>query len=218
MSVLFSNQDFGRPIYKHKKLPVFVTDEFVFYRCVSFNDSFYGKTVSELHMGNLRLNTPQNRYSKLFPNAKVSYWADSPETARAEVKYHNSGNNLLTFWAYDDATSIFPTLPDNEPLIIADGRDTEFANILDKVERDIELSDKEKELVNQIIEQKPDCLTYRSLRKKHGLNYLFFEKGFRKLAIREVRLRLGEAPGKNSNHIACAVTCDYSPCLNAHVQ
>lgn len=30
MSDLFPNQDFGRPIYKHVSLPIYVTDEFVF--------------------------------------------------------------------------------------------------------------------------------------------------------------------------------------------
>ncbi len=32
MNSLFPNQDFGRTIWKHKQLPVYVTDEFDFYR------------------------------------------------------------------------------------------------------------------------------------------------------------------------------------------
>ena len=33
----FISQDYGRPIYKHKNLPVYITDEFDFFRCVEFN-------------------------------------------------------------------------------------------------------------------------------------------------------------------------------------
>ena len=73
---LFSNQDFGRTIWKHKQLPVYVTDEFDFYRCICFNDSFYGKTVSELHEGNLRNATSENRYSKLFRSFYKELHAD----------------------------------------------------------------------------------------------------------------------------------------------
>ncbi len=45
---------------------------------------------------------------------------------------------------------------------------------------------------------------------------MFFEKGFKKLSIREVRLRLGDFKGKNSNRIICAGTCDYSPYLKEY--
>lgn len=211
MSDLFSNQSFGRTIYKHRELPLYVTDEFVFYRCVSFCDDFYGKTVSELHNGNLRPRTSEYRYSKLIPNERVSYWADSPETSRAEVKYHNPGNNLLTFWAYDDASSTFPTREDREPLIIIDGRNIGFNEILHRIESDHKLTSKEKNLIDQIASQHPDCLVYESLRRKGGQNYMFFEKGFQKLSLREVRLRLGDYKGKNSSRIVCAGTSDYSP-------
>jgi hypothetical protein len=211
MSNLFSNQDLGRTIYKHRELPLYVTDEFVFFRCISFRENLYGKTVSELHAGNLRSGTPENRYSKLFPNERVSYWADSPQTSRAEVKYHNAGNNLLTFWAYDDATSTFPTIANQEPLIIIDGRDIGFNIILNKIESDQNLTIIEKNLIVQIASQHPDCLVYESLRRKGGLNFLFFEKGFHKLSIREVLLRLGDNKGKNAKRIVCAGTSDYSP-------
>ncbi len=211
MSDLFSNQSLGRTIYKHKELPLYVTDEFVFYRCISFCENFYGKTVSELHAGNLRLETPENRYSKLFPYGRISYWANSPQTSRAEVKYHDAGNNLLIFYSYDDATSTFPTREDREPLIIIDGRNKGFNKILHKIESDHKLSSGEKNLIDQIASQHPDCLVYESLRRKGGLNYLFFEKGFQKLSIREVHLRLGDYKGKNSIRIVCAGTSDYSP-------
>ncbi|HZK55216.1 MAG TPA: hypothetical protein VFC84_13600 [Desulfosporosinus sp.] len=211
MSDLFSNQSFGRAIGKHRELPLYVTDEFVFYRCISFHESFYGKIVSELHAGNLRPGTPENRYSKLFPKERVSYWADSPQTSRAEVKYHNAGNNLLTFWAYDDATSTFPTRADREPLTIIDGRNRGFNNILYKIETDQKLTSGEKNLIDKIASKYPDCLVYESLRTKGGLNFLFFEKGFHKLSIREVLLRLGDYKGKNANGIVCAGSSDYSP-------
>lgn len=218
MNGLFSNQDFGRTILKHKNLPLYKTDEFDFYRCICFNDSFYGKTVSELHRGNLRQAIPENRYSRLFPNEKISYWADSPQTARAEVKYHHHANNLLTFWAYDDATSTFPTIDNDEPLIIIDGREIEFHLILEKIEKGYTLTIDEERIVELIKKENPDCLAYTSLRNKCGVNFLFFEKGFKKLSIRQVRLRLGNFKGKNSNRIICADTSDYSPFLKGYGQ
>lgn len=216
MNGLFPNQDFGRAILKHKNLPLYKTDEFDFYRCICFNDSFYGKTISDLHRGNLRQATPENRYSRLFPNEKISYWADSPQTARAEVKYHNHANDLLTFWAYDDATSTFPTIENDEPLIIIDGRETEFHLILEKIEKGKTLTSDEERTVELIRKENPDCLAYTSLRNKCGVNFLFFEKGFKKLSIRQVGLRLGNHKGKNTNRIICADTCDYSPFLKEY--
>lgn len=216
MGKVFSNQGLGRTVLKHKDLPIYITEEKNFYRCICFNNSFYGKTVSELHKGNLRNATPKNRYSMLFPNEKISYWADSPKTARAEVKYHNHTSNLLTFWAYDDATSTFPIIDNDEPLIIIDGSETNFHHILEKIEKGKSLTYDEEKEVERIKKENPDCLAYCSLRNEHGINYLFFEKGFKKLAIREVRLRLGDIRGKNSNRIVCASSSDYSPCLEGY--
>ena len=207
----FPNQSYISKIYKHVSLPVYVTEEFDFYRCIEFNDKFYGKTISELHHGNLRDNMLNKRYSALFPNERISYWADSVKTARAEVKYHNSGNSLITFHAYDDATSSFPTRKDVEPLIIIDGRDIGFSVILDKIEKGISLSNNEIEIVHHINELKPDCLVYESLRRVGGVNYLFFEKGFKKLSLKEVRLHINKEKKSNSNRIICAFGCDYSP-------
>ena len=218
MNNLFPNQDFGKTILKHKELPAYITDEFDFYRCICFNDSFYGKTVSELHTGNLRQASPENRYSKLFPDEKISYWADSPQTAKEEVRYHNHTNNLLTFWAYDDATSTFPTIDNDERLIIIDGREVGFHHILEKIEKGKTLTNEEEKTVELIKKENPDCLAYTSLRNKCGVNFLFFEKGFKKLSIREVELRLGDFKGRNSNRIVCASTCDYSPFLEEYGQ
>ena len=110
MGELFPNQSFGIIIQKHNDLPILESYEFDFYRCIEFNDTYYGKTVSELHGGNLRVSRRDNRYSNLFPGQKLSYWADSPQTARAEIKKWGSGNNILTFWAYDDGSSFIPTI------------------------------------------------------------------------------------------------------------
>lgn len=216
MSDLFRNHSFSSRVLKHKSLPLYMTDEFDFFRCLKFEDKFYRKTVSNLHRGNLRESNPDNRYSKLFPGKKTSYWADSVATARAEVKKHGSGNNLLTFWAYDDSTSTFPTLSDREPLIIIDGRELGFLEILEKIEIGDELSAEDKKIIKKISNENPDCLAYESHAKAGGVNFLFFEKGFRKLAIREVRLRLGDAIGKNTRRIVCAHSSDYTPSLESY--
>ena len=209
-------QSLASPVYQHNKLPVVVTEELNFFRCVEFQDSFYGKTVSELHHGNLRENKPDNRFSNLFPGLKTSYWSDSAETARAEIKKHGSSKDILTFWAYDDLTSTFPTMVNTEPIIIINGEDYRLNELIEKAENGKELTFNDKAMLNDILELKPDCLFYRSRVKKHGRNYLFFEKGFNKLSIREVRLRLGERKAKNTCWIECAFSSDYSPSVDAY--
>lgn len=82
---------------------------------------------------------------------------------------------------------------------------------MSKIENDSKLIFDEQRMIEKISEEKPDCLAYRSHAKKNGINFLFFEKGFAKLSLREVRLRLGDKQGKNNNNIVCAVTSDYSP-------
>lgn len=100
----------------------------------------------------------------------------------------------------------------NEELLI-DGREVGFNNILTKVENKQSLTINEQEIINEIDKLNPDYMVYNSLRKKDGLNYIFFEKGFAKLSIREVKLRLGDMPGKNSSYIPCAITSDYTPII-----
>ena len=212
----FISQDYGRPIYKHKDLPVYITDEFDFFRCVEFNNEFYEKTASTLFNGNLRECT--GRYSKLFPNQKLSYWADSPITARAEIKRHGAGNNILTFWAYDDGTSTFPTLQNQEPLIIIDGRKCGVQDLLDKADNGMQLTKTEQDYVASLLAQGPDCLAFDSHAKKGGENFIFFEKGFQKLSLRQLRLRIGKRDGGNHNLIVCADTCDYAPYIESYGQ
>lgn len=107
MGELYPNQYFGIDIWKHKDLPLIESHDFNFFRCIAFRDSYYGKTISELHTGNLRVSRKDNRYSQLFPGQRLSYWADSSQTARAEAKKWGAKNNLLTFWAYDDGIQGF---------------------------------------------------------------------------------------------------------------
>lgn len=114
----------------------------------------------------------------MFLGERISYWADSVHTARAEVKKHNSGNNILTFWAYDDATSTFPTISNREPLIIIDGIELGFKNILDKLENHENITAAEKGIIDRISNEKPDCLVYNSYATEKGVNFLFFGKGF----------------------------------------
>lgn len=215
MSGFYSNHYLSIPIYKHDSLPIVETGEFDFYRCVPFQDSFYGKTVSELHAGNLRMSN--GRYSKLFPEEKISYWASDSKIARAEVKKHGANNNLLTFFAYDDATATFPTLSKERDLLrILDGVHFGFLDILLKIENGQTLSRGEAILIQKIREEEPDCLAYESEIDRTKTNYIFFEKGFKKLAIRELRLRLGSEEKISKNWIWCAGTCDYTAYLESY--
>lgn len=216
MSRLFSNHSYISTILRHKKLPIIITTEFSFYRCVSAKEWVYNKTISELHAGNLRDNDNKGRYSRLFSDKKISYWADSKSTALSEIKKHGANKNYITFEAYDDLSSTFPTLDNQEDLRIADGRELNFKNILLKIENDEELTSKETEIIKLIESENPDCLAYESVAREGGVNFLFFEKGFRKLSLREVRLHLGERKSKNNQSIVCAVTSDYSPILESY--
>ena len=148
MGDLFPNQYFGMDIWKHQELPIIESRDFNFFRCLEFQDIYYGKTVSELHRGNLRVSRKDNRYSNIFPGQKLSYWADSPQTARAEVKKWGAGNNLLTFWAYDDGSSFIPTVYPADYLRIIDGINFGFDIILKKIANHEELTCNEKEFIN----------------------------------------------------------------------
>lgn len=216
MGELFPNQYYGIEILKHVELPVLQSHDFNFYRCVEFNEQLYGKTVSELHSGNLRISRKDNRYSNLFPGQKLSYWADSPLTSRREVKKWGASSDLLTFWAYDDASSFMPTVYPREDLKIVDGIHFGFDRILKKLDQKIELSNDEKNFIEQIALESPDCLAYRSEAREKGICFLFFEHGFRKLSLREVRLNLGTTPGKAHASIHCATTSDFTPSLESY--
>lgn len=212
----FISQSYGRPIYKHEQLSVYITDEFNFFRCVEFKADFYGKTASTLFNGNLRICSETNRYAKLFPNQKLSYWADSPDTARAEIKKHGAGSNILTFWAYDDGASTFPILQNEELLTIIDGRKTGVQELIDKADKKIELSNSEQNYINDLMAQEPDCLAYDSHAKNGGENFIFFEKGFKKLALRQLQLRFSKNNGGNVKRIVCADTSDYIPFIESY--
>ncbi|MBJ8056750.1 hypothetical protein JDS87_34335, partial [Bacillus cereus] len=74
-----------------------------------------------------------------------------------------------------------------------------FEKILSKIERNEELTSEEIKLIDLIEDRKPDCLAYKSEAKDGRTNFLFFEKGFNKLAIKEVKLYFGENKNKNHN-------------------
>ena len=67
-----------------------------------------------------------------------------------------------------------------------------------------------------ILDQNPDCLAFDSHAQRGGENFIFFEKGFRKLALRQLKIRLGRKNGGIHNQIICADTSDYSPCIEAY--
>lgn len=210
----FKSQAYNMPTYKYKKLPIYITKEFDFYRCVEFKEEFYGKTASQLFNGNLRICS--GRYSSLFPNQKISYWANSPETARAEIKKHGSGCDILTFWAYDDQSSFRPCMGNDEMLYIVDGRKCGIQDLIDKIDSGIEISKEEKKLMKDILKEPIDCIAYDSRALPGGENFIFLERGFKKLALRELRLRFGRKNGGNHNKIWCAGTCDYVPYLESY--
>lgn len=213
MSELFPNQDLGAHIVKHRSLPIYEAIAFDFYRRIPFIDSFYEKTMIELHCGNLRMNKTGNRYSNIFPGQKVSYWSDSPQTAQAEYFHWNKSKNYITFWAYDDGSSSIPTVYPPGPLHIIDGRDMGINQIIKKKNAGIDLTQSEQSLIDDIAYEYPDCLAYESEQRKGGINYLFFEQGFKKLSLLQVSLRLGDEPGRNNNKIICAKGYDYTPVL-----
>lgn len=215
MSDLFPNQDYYIPSSHHESLPLIETYEFDFFRGIEFCDAMYGKTVSQLHAGNLRLSRKENLYSNFIIGQKLSYWADSPDTVNAEMNKWKQKKDRILFWAYDDASSTFPTVYPKQHLLIVDGREFGFHKILKKLENHEDLKDSETELLDEIASYEPDCLAYKSVVRKDGVNFLFFEHGFRKLSLRQVRLKLGERNG-NRNHIVCADTCDYAPYLERY--
>lgn len=216
MGELFPNQYYGVDIWKQRELPILDSHDFNFFRCLDFKDKYYRKTVSELHHGNLRISRVDNRYSALFPGQKLSYWADSIKTARAEVKKWGASNNLLTFWAYDDGSSFLPTVHPASRLRIIDGIHFGFDRILKKINDHVELSQEEQAFVNKIASTEPDCLAYKSEASKNGICYLFFEHGFKKLSLREVSLRLGNEKGRNRATIPCANSSDFTPIIKSY--
>ncbi|EGO6123918.1 hypothetical protein G9L57_000910, partial [Enterococcus faecalis] len=138
-----------------------------------------------------------------------------PDTSRKEILKHGSSKNIVTFWAYDDLTSTFPTLENEEPLIIIDGIRFGFEDILEKCDKNTPLSEEDIVLIDQINNENPDCIAYKSTITGTA-NFLFFEKGFKKLALLEVSLKMGELKSNNTNSIICAGTSDYLLILKSY--
>lgn len=216
MTLNLKNHTGNLSILKHRELPLLRSGEFDFYRCVQFNPCLYGKTVSELHAGNLRLSRSDNRYSNLFPGQKLSYWANSSNTAISEAKKWGANRDFLLFEAYDDGRSYIPTIYPSMELQIIDGTQIEFNKILKKLEKHDNLTKSDRELIDAIAYQEPDCLAYESEVCEDGINYLFFEHGFKKLSIKEVFLNLGERKYRNKNRIVCANSSDFLPCVSSY--
>lgn len=207
------NQYMDGVVLRSCVLPVFDADGLWFYRCVVFDDCMYGRTVSELHAGNLRVPGPlANRHSRLFPDRKVSYWADTMNGAIGEVRKWNGNGvrNRLLFTAYDDFSSTFPMMGVTSRLRIIDGRSLCFDRILEKDSKNECLSQAEQQLVDAVLAESPDGLVYKSYTKLGHVNFLFFESGFNKLALRSVGLWLN---GRKRRLIECAHGSDYSPDL-----
>lgn len=206
----FESQAYGGYVH-HERLHLINADEFSFYRFVNFDEGMYGKTVSELHAGNLRTPVADSRYAKLFPNQRLSYWSGSYQTARKETLKHGGTKDRLVFKAYDDASSTFPTGP-YKPLKIIDGRDMGIGEIIREFEKTQELSDGEAQMFKDIMAEKPDALAYNSV-IDGGENFIFFESGFDKLSLREVDLYLGD---QKRSDVVCAFGSDYSPSCEAY--
>ena len=60
--------------------------------------------------------------------------------------------------------------------------------IIRKRNEGIELTSREQSIIDEIAYEFPDCLAYESEQRKGGINYLFFEQGFKKLSLRQVSL------------------------------
>ena len=213
-SKVFKAQNYDQPTWKHIYLPIYQTKEFDFYRCLEFNDSFYGITASKLFNDNLR--PCSGGYSSLFPGKNISYWANSPKTAKAEIKKHGAGPNILTFHAYDDSSSFIPCMGEQEYLIIVDGRKCGIQDLIDKVDNNVPLRKEEKDFMDEILNENFDCIAYDSKAYPGGENYIFLESGFKKLALRELKLSFSKKNGGSSNHIICAYGSDYSPYLESY--
>lgn len=207
----FESQAYGGYAHRSERLHLIDADEFIFYRFVNFDERMYGKTVSELHAGNLRTPSSDSRYAKLFPNHRLSYWSGSYQTARKETLKHGGTKDRLVFKAYDDASSTFPTGP-YKPLKIIDGRDMGIGEIIREFEKTQELSDADALLMQKIMAEQPDALAYNSVIDR-GENFIFFESGFDKLSLREVDLYLG---GRKRADVVCACGSDYSPSCEAY--
>lgn len=206
----FESQAYGGYVH-HERLHLIDADEFSFYRFVNFDDRMYGKTVSELHAGNLRTPVLDSRYAKLFPNHRLSYWSGSCQTALEETLKHGGTQDHLIFKAYDDGSSTFPTGP-YKPLKIIDGRDMGIGEIIREFEKTQELSDGDALLMQKIMAEQPDALAYNSV-IDGGENFIFFESGFDKLSLREVDLYLGD---QKRADVVCAFGSDYSPSCEAY--
>lgn len=72
--------------------------------------------------------------------------------------------------------------------------------------------------MNEILKKDIDGIAYDSRACPGGENFIFLERGFKKLALRELKLRFGRKNGGDHNTICCTGTCDYFPYLESYGQ
>ena len=70
--------------------------------------------------------------------------------------------------------------------------------------------------MQKIMKEDFDCIAYDSKAYPGGENFIFVESGFKKLALRELRLRFSRNDGGSHNYIYCAGTSDYTPYLKGY--
>ena len=80
----------------------------------------------------------------------------------------------------------------------------------------MELSESELEIMDRIRSESPDCLVYDSHVRPNNRNYMFFERGFRKLSLRRVSLTIRENGRVNRNKVVCATSSDYYPFIKEY--
>lgn len=69
----FISQSYGRPIYKHEQLSVYITDEFNFFRCVEFKADFYGKTASTLFLINQMIISKNPQFTGISARQQLEF-------------------------------------------------------------------------------------------------------------------------------------------------
>lgn len=213
---LFDSQAYNQIIYKHRKFPIYITKEFDFFRCVPFDENMYGVPAYNLFINNLRKS--DGRYSKLFGDSKVSYWCNSPDVARAEVRKHKDAKDTLMFWAYDDFSSFVPCREDSDFLHILDARSTDIANLIEKIDKNEQVSEKERNFFKELMKEEIDAIAYQSKAVDKGENFIFNERGFAKLALKWIRLRFSKLNGGSSNRIWIVCNGDYNPYVEAYAE
>lgn len=203
---MIKNTNDYRIVRRHNQLPIYMIGDGTFFKCREFSHSSYGKTISMLHAENLKNMDNENPLTQLFPGEKLSYWSSKKKCAREKNKAQASSNSVITFEAYDDASAFCPTTDYDYGLYVVDGNDPMIYKILDKTNKKIGLNEDEKELMKTILDTKPDGIAYSS-ELNMNTDFIFFERGFDKLSLKTVHIRIDR---NNAKEIYCAISSDYN--------